>query len=201
MLRAGHCDDARKMTRSYLSGLPAKLGPREIRASLDIIHLHIPWGSSKHSPLDEYYDIRRIVETFLAMHKDLRPDARTLHLLLRSLRRSTYSGTIARQAVNAFCRKWGFRAESQRVRRRITTFAVKENNLELAEKEIQRASLHRLQGWTYAAQTEKLGGAMRTGHNGPLTQAMRRIYQRRGMEARRWRHLERKVLHMKKAKR
>lgn len=200
MLRAGHFDDAKKMTQSYLGGLPPRLDPREVRASLDIIHLHIPWGSRKQSPLDEHYDVRHIVETFLAMHKDLRPDARTLYLLLRSLRRTTYSGTIARQAANAFCHKWGFRAESQHVRRRITTFAVKENNHKLAKEELRRASLHRFQQLTYAAQSEKLGGAVRMGHNGPLTHAMKRIYQRRGVEARRWQHLERKVKRMKTAK-
>ncbi|KIM75407.1 hypothetical protein PILCRDRAFT_827324 [Piloderma croceum F 1598] len=197
MLRAGHFRDAKNMTRSYLAGLPPSLDPRTIRASLDIIHLHIPWGFRGSNALREHQSVRSTVEEFLALHKDIRPDARTLFLLLRSFRRTTFSGTLARQAANDFCRKWGYRTESRRVRERITIFAIKEGNIALAESELRKEMQSRFQEWTYAAQTEVLGGTGRAGYSRLSMQPMSKIYKGHGVDKQRWRYLTQKVRRMK----
>lgn len=194
MLRAGHLDDARNMTRAYLAGLPTQLAPREVRAALDVLHLHIPWGSTKRSPLAEHYDVRRTLEMFLAMHKALKPDSRTLFLLLRSLKRTTYSGTLARQVANSFRRKWGSHTESERVRRRITALALKEGNLALANRELNQESRNRAEHNNYAVQTEVLGSS---GHGPLLRPPLVTVFTKRGAEVRRWRHLKRKVRFMR----
>jgi len=198
MLRAGHFRDARNMTRSYLAGLPPRLGPSTIRALLDIIHLHIPWGFRSGNALREYQSVRSTVEEFFALHRDIRPDGRTLFLLLRSFRRTKFSGTLARQAANDFCRKWGYRTESRYVRERITVFAINEGNIALAESELRKEMQSRFQEWTYAAQTEVLGGTGRAGYPRLLRQSMRKIYKGHGVDKMRWRYLTQKARRMKK---
>lgn len=197
MLRAGHIADAQDMTKSYLGGLPPELSPKDVRESLDIIHLHIPWGSNKARPLQEHYHARRVVESFLDMHKHVKPDANTLFLLLRSLRRTTYSGTLAKQTANAFARKWGLRVGSERVRRRIATFAIKEGNVRLAENELCQQRQSHLQHSTYATQTDASGSAPETMYRDVIRPPLRKTYTRGIMEVQRWRLIERKVQHMK----
>jgi hypothetical protein len=197
MLVARHFGDARDMTRSYIAGLPPRLSTTTIRASLDIIHLHIT-GPTNRSPLHEHYNNRRTVEMFFAMHQDIKPDARTLFLLLRSLRRTTYSGILSRQIAKAFCRKWGYRAESRRVRDRITTFAVKEGNGEVVDIEWRKEMQSRLQERTYAVQTEVLGRTGRPPYYRLLRQPTRKIYKKRGVNIWRWRHLAQKIRQMAK---
>ena len=138
MLRMGHLDDARNMTRSYLTGLPAKLDDKQVRAALDTIHLHIVFGIKERDALAAHRSARQWVEEFLSMHGDLHPNARTLFLLLRPLKRSPYAGTHARRAVNAFCRQWGDELESVNVRRRIVEFAIKQDNARLVNRELTR---------------------------------------------------------------
>jgi hypothetical protein len=200
MLRARHFEDARSMTQSYIAGFPPKLDPAAIRTSLDIIHLHIPWTLRKRSPLCQHNDALKTVEMFFALHQDIKPDARTLFLLLGSLRRTTYPGTLARRAADTFCRKWGYRAESRRVRERITTFAIKEGNIGLAEMELRKEMQSRFQEWTYAAQVEVLGGTRRMGHVRLLRRPMRKIYKRKGVDVQRWRYLARKIRRMRRAR-
>jgi hypothetical protein len=201
MLRAGHFQDARNMTQSYITGLPPSPDRRTIRAALDIIHLHIPWGFPGSNPLREHQNIRRTVEMFFAIHKDIRPNARTLFLLLRSLRYTKFSGTLARQTTDDFCRKWGYRAESRRVRERITAFAIAEGNIALAETELRKEMQSRFEEWTYAARTELVGGTGRPGYYGYhqlLRRPMRMIYNGHGVYLKRWQYLARKVRRTKK---
>ena len=186
MLRAKHFQDARDMTRFYLAGLPPKLDAATIRASLDIIHLHVTCSPRKRMSLQQHYSDRRTVEKFIAVHPDIKPNAKTLFLLLRSLRRTTYSGTLARQTANAFRRKWGCHVVSRRVRQRIITFAVAEGNLDLAINELRKERQSRFQALTYATQTDMLGGTGRSRHYQLLRQPMAKIYRERGVNARRW---------------
>jgi len=193
MLRVGRFQDARHITQSYLAGLPPKLDPKAIRRSLNIIHLHIPWVFEKHGPLSQHYSARKIVENFLAIHRDIRPNATTLFLLIRSLRRTKNSGTLARQVAHAFCRRWGYRTESRQVRERIITYALREGNIDLAESELRKEMHSRFRERTYAAQAEVLGGTERMGYTRLLRQPMWKIYKQSGIDMRRWRYLVYKV--------
>jgi hypothetical protein len=199
MVRAGDFEDARRMTLEYIAALPPKLDPKAIRASRDIIHLHIPWAFTDRSPLDQHYRIRNIVDRFFTIRPDIRPNARTLFLLLRSLGGAQCPGTLARQVTNAFCRKWGYHVESQRVRQRITTFALIERNTDLAEIELRKEIQNRFQQSTYGAPAKVLVGMGRMGYTRLLRQPMRKIYTQRGVDLQRWKYLARKVRRMKMA--
>ena len=181
MLRMGHLDDARNMTRSYLTGLPAKLDDKQKRGSLDIIHLHIPFGTKERGALAAHRSARQRVEEFLSMHGDLRPNARTLFLLLGPLKRSPYAGTHARRAVNAFCRKWGEGlGSSPNVRRRIIEFAIKQDNTRLVNRELTRG-----------------GDLVENEEEGAYQEYSRKsfkdVYRGRGVEGYKWRELMRRI--------
>jgi hypothetical protein len=198
MLRAGDFSDAKTMTRLYLAGLPPSLDRGIIHASRNIIHLHIPWGFSDSNALREHQIIRSTVEEFFALHKDIKPNARTLFLLLRSFRRANLSGTLARQAVNDFRRKWGYHTESPHVRERVAVFAIRERNIALAESELRRMIESRFQSRMYAAQTEVAGRTSRAGHLRLRLQPMSEIYKGPGIYGQRLEYLMRKVQRMRK---
>lgn len=200
MLRAGHLEDARDMTMSYMAGLPPKLDPGTIQSSRDIIHLHIPWLFTENSPLHRYYDVRKTVESFFTVHRDITPDAKTLFLLLRSLRRATNSGTLARQAATAFRRKWGYHTESRLVRQRITAFAIRERNVDLAEAELRKEMQTRFQDMTYAVQAEVLGRTRFMGYLRLLRRPVRKVYNEGGVDFMRWRYLARQIKRIKATK-
>lgn len=194
MLRRGDLDAARRLTEAFLGALPPKLDPPALRAALDVIHLHIPWGSRKRSPLTRHYDVRKIVERFLAMNGDLRPNGHTLLLLLLPLRNVKQSGSLARQIANTFCRKWGFSLESPRVRRRITMFALKEGNIKLAETELAKERFAHFRARTYDAQMDVLGWTTPTRHRRLHRWS---VFKHSGRERAMWQSLRRKAYRLK----
>lgn len=199
MLRIDHPDDARNMTRSYLTGLPAKLDDTHIRASLDIIHLHISFGIKELDALAAHRCARQLVEEFLSMHDDLRPSARTLFLLLRPLKRSLYAGTHARRAVNAFCNKWGdFLRESPNVRRRVTEFAVKQGNSRQAEHELSRG--HHPFAKKKSPKAKVPDSDVAHANQEPSRKPFTHVHQGSGVEAYKWWRLRRGVKKLKSKK-
>jgi hypothetical protein len=122
------------------------------RACLDVLHLHlsVPLSTSpslsslpvSQTGLSEYYSARKAVKDILAAHDALKPTPRTLFLLLGSLRRTKQCGTLAWRTVQWFSRRWGDgqpeSVEDRRVRRRLTSLAIKEGRLDIAEDAMKR---------------------------------------------------------------
>lgn len=132
-LRLKEQDSALKLTMSYLSTLPPVVSAKRTRACLDVIHLHIIYGSDAIG-LRRLHQSRRTLMSLLALHPSLRPTSTTLFLLLGHLRKATRSGSHAWDVLQAFKRRWGRQVEDDRVRRRVASLAIKEGRMDIVDE-------------------------------------------------------------------
>ena len=133
LLRLQHIDAALKISKDYLSSLPRSLSSTTAKTCTDIINLHVAFGSP-HSGLRKLKHIERQYKQLLELHGDLRPDSNTLFLMLSPLRRVKRCGSAAKSIVEDFVKEWGPEIVDARVRRRVTSLALKEGRIDIAQE-------------------------------------------------------------------
>lgn len=131
MLQSGQREAALSLTKAFLSRSDPNLSTTQARQYLDIIHLHLAFGSPCKG-LRRFYEDRKVLISLLKLHPTLRPTSTTLFLLLGSLRHSKRCGTIAWGVLRSFKAQWAI-MEDRRTRRRIISFALKEGRTDIVE--------------------------------------------------------------------
>jgi len=185
LIRAGKHGRALNLTKAYLKAIPRTIDAKTVRRCLGIIHAHIVATSGKNA-LAKFYQSRRTLVSLLKLHPRLRPNSRTLYLLLHPLARARPSGSVAWKVLCAFKSQWGPRVEDRRVQRRVAQFALKEGRMDvvetmiLSEKADARYRRRRLL-------EEKMTDALkRVIAKWRMRLAFRNVYPRNGREARLW---------------
>lgn len=191
MLKTGDTAAAVTLTKSYFQSLPPRISVTWIRTCLDIIHLHVVMGSS-HRGLKRFYEARRTMNTFIALHPAFRPTSMTLFALLAPLRQAKRCGTVAWRLLRHFKCQWGTRTEDRRVRRRIAALAVKEGRMDIVS-----AILHTEQIWRKMYQNWKTK-EMVLGRTTPaarqhLRPPSKELFKYNGREERHWHILKRRI--------
>ncbi|GBE77779.1 hypothetical protein SCP_0106610 [Sparassis crispa] len=185
MIRAGERSMAAKTTRVYFDSLPPQLDDARRSRCLEIIHLHMaPRGNRD---LSEHYRVKKDLFAFLRMHRTFEPTSTTLFMLLRTLQTTTKCGSLALSTVQNFVSRWGAQILDRRVRRRLVSLALKQNNLRLMKA--LTLYLERL-GASRKEEQEALGRKSRR-RALSLTDTLR--FTRRGTEGWRWRLLRRRL--------
>jgi len=191
MLRTGRRDKALDITKSYLKGLPPKIGDNWARACLNLIHLHISFPYRCRG-LAAHHKMRKTCNTLLALHPWLRPNSTTVLLLLRSLRRTKRCGVLAAHFVDRTVKHWGPGMEDQRVRRRVISLALKEGRMDIAERVMKRECSARWSRQMLRLKREVVGVRYKPKER-LLRVRDRKLYGKNGRELGRWKNIGWKV--------
>ncbi|EIW86793.1 hypothetical protein CONPUDRAFT_134149 [Coniophora puteana RWD-64-598 SS2] len=198
MIRIGQSHTAFEVTQAYLKSLPATLSAISSRRTMDLIHLHLASEARKRG-LRAHFALRRTLHTLLDSCSAATPTAKTLHLLLRSLRPTKRCGTLANQCLRLYRRRWGPQIESSAVRRRVASLALKEGRLDIAQEMIKRERLASISRACWTSQLHLLGGCVRVkGRTRRLP--FRFIRPGWSKDSHRWRALRKRVLILSKTK-
>ncbi|KAF9229205.1 hypothetical protein BS17DRAFT_771173 [Gyrodon lividus] len=194
MFLVGRRDLALSTTLSYLESLPPRLRRCDRRVVLDLVHLHLDMGARGGKPgLKRHFAQRRMLLKFLNARRDLTPSPMTLFLLLGSLRACRRGGSLAMQCLRLFQKRWGPHVQSSLVRRRITSLALKEGRLDIAEANIRAEKNTRSSQVGWRLQREVLGGPLPQTFSTLMRRPWRESFSGRGAENRRWYLLEKKL--------
>ncbi|KAF9244622.1 hypothetical protein BU15DRAFT_42076 [Melanogaster broomeanus] len=194
MVHIGRRDLALSTTLSYLESLPSRIRRCDRRAILDLLHLHMFLGTRSGKPgLKRHFAQRRTMFKLLNARQDLTPSPMTLFLLLGSLRASRRCGTMAMQCLRLFQKRWGPSVQSSLVRRRITSLALKEGRLDIAEANLRAEKVARRTKVGWRLQREVLGGRLPRAFSKLMRSSWRKSFSGRGAENRRWHLLEKKL--------
>jgi hypothetical protein len=195
-LRAGEVDVALRVTREYLSTLPAALDERWRRRCSRIIDLHAAGIGVPGSGLTRHATIRSRVLDLLALAPAVAPTANTLGLLLSSLRRCRLRYSRGRRLVHQFVRRWGSVLVDDGVQRRLVDFAIQEGKFAYASSIISRRSLEaptwRKQRYHVMANGASSGGntpdstASAPGTRAGLREAKEVVYPGQGRQRWQW---------------
>ncbi|KAF7299668.1 FAD/NAD(P)-binding domain-containing protein [Mycena chlorophos] len=133
MLAAGRPESATALAVRYFHELPEHVDRRWAAKCVLVIDAFIAHEAHKRGgpALADFYSARRKLNSMLALHPDLRPTAKTLAILLSTLRRTRQRGAIAWQTLAKFTSRWGPGVEDQRVRRRVASYAVIQGRLDI----------------------------------------------------------------------
>ncbi|KIJ21823.1 hypothetical protein PAXINDRAFT_178109 [Paxillus involutus ATCC 200175] len=198
MFQIGRRDLALSTTLSYLESLPPRLRRSDRRVILDLVHLHLYMGTRGGKPgLKRHFAQRRTLLKLLNARRDLTPSPMTLVLLLSSLRACRRSGSLGMQCLRLFQKRWGPHVQSSLVRRRITSLALKEGRLDIAEVNIRAEKNTRCSQVGWRLQREVLGGPLPRAFSTLMRKPWRRSFSGRGAENRRWYLLEKKLEQMR----
>jgi hypothetical protein len=196
LLFTGQRELAKKMTKSYLHGLPPSLESydRRVRKSLDLIHLHLAFRTPKWG-VNAHYTAQETLKEYLALHPALRPNSTTTMLVLAALKRAMMCATYGWKFVKRFRRRWGARVVDSRVRRRIVSFALKEGRSKILKEAESMEGVSRWARQMWMAQRGVLGGPERhmKKHRNWLLPAGRKVFSGKGREVFRWKSLRWRV--------
>ncbi|KAF7799750.1 hypothetical protein EIP86_010992 [Pleurotus ostreatoroseus] len=137
MIQNGERETAMQITTAFFNGLRREISLQVQRRCTDIIHLHLlPRGTEEQTAesRSEFTVAYKTVKELLAMHPSFRPDATTLFFLLRTLKRSHLRTIRALRLATEFRKRWGPDVIDQRVRRRLLSIALSENQLRIANQ-------------------------------------------------------------------
>jgi len=183
MLRTGRQKPAASLTKAYFKALPQFLNQKAVLSCLKIIRCHMGHCTTKPG-LPRFYDVRRMLISFLQLNPSLKPNGRTLCLLFKSLQRAKKCGTVAWMQLAKFKKDWGPQVENRRILRCVSQLALKEGRLDIT-KIIHRQDYGlRIRGRMRLREESLVGRleAANQGHRLPY----RLIYPRNGREARHW---------------
>lgn len=194
LIRSGDSKRALELTKSFFSAIPRSLRQNHIRRCMEIIHMHMINCPAKDG-LRRFYETRRTMISLLKLHGALRPNARSIFLLLTPLQRAKKCGTIAYKVLQTARKEWGPLVEDRRVQRRVALLAVKEGRHDLVRNVLRDESAMR-----YARHGQLL--AQQAADNlTPLLETDRAytrlplhvIYPRKGRETRLWYRLRSRI--------
>ena len=175
---------ATSLTKLYFTGLPDKIPAAWTRTCLDIVHLHILFGSPDRG-LRRLYETRRILVSLLRLLPGLRPTSTTLFLLLAPLKDVKKCGTVAQNILRSFKKQWGARMEDRRVRRRVATLAAKEGRMDIVERLLQTERALRWPHGAWRVTRGVLGGVVLSRRRYRRLTA-NQIFKHNGREERHW---------------
>lgn len=138
-LWGGKRDWAVAITRNFFRTAAATDDPlgKVDSACLGLIHLHLAVGWKKFG-FPALRTGQAILNELLELNPRVRPDSRTLALLLRMLGRTALSGINAERLVKQFEKKYGAGIGRERVLLRVAALAVKEKNVKVLDRTIKR---------------------------------------------------------------
>lgn len=194
LMRSGDDKRALELTKNFFSAIPRSLRHNHIRRCMEIIHMHMIHCPAKDG-LPRFYETRRMMISLLKLHRALRPNARTIFLLLSPLQRAKKCGTVAYKVLQSAKKEWGPLVEDRRVQRRVTLLAVKEGRHDLVRKMLKDESTTRYvrHGQLLAQQSaDNLTPLLETDR--PYTRLpLHVIYPRKGRETRLWYRLRSRI--------
>ena len=131
LIRNGHQEPALLLTENHLKSLPSNIPSKRIYFARELVHLHLSSGELK---LANYKKRRRLVEYLFSLHPSLHPNARTVFLLMRYMKRSKRCGIEAYLFFKDYRARWGPVIDSLEVRRRIVEYAIKQRKFGIAKE-------------------------------------------------------------------
>lgn len=177
-------DSALSFTKSYLTSLPRKISTSWANKCLDIIHLHIVFGSPNVG-LRGLFESRRIYLSLLRLHDAVHPTSTTAFLLLSHLKKVKRCGTIAERLVGWFKKQWGVGLEDRRLRRRVATLAAKEGRMDILCRILDIEKEKRWAHGTWNTRIRLMGEDDWSGRRARRV-PMRQIFRYNGREERYW---------------
>ncbi|KAF9481028.1 hypothetical protein BDN70DRAFT_931262 [Pholiota conissans] len=193
LIRSGDTDRALKLTQAFFRAIPKSLTHSHIRWCLEIIHAHMVSCSAKNG-LPRFYEARRTMISLLKLHRSLRPNSKTLYLILAPLQRAKICGTKAWKTLAKFKAEWGPFVEDRRVQRRVADLALKEGRMDIVKKitDMERTERYRRQRILSEDQmTRRIYHIRQRLWQVRLPQ--QQVYSRNGKEARLWYRLRARV--------
>ncbi|KAI0095046.1 hypothetical protein BDY19DRAFT_988823 [Irpex rosettiformis] len=109
MIQRGQQTEALNLTAEYLQLLPKTLPRSYHRYCTDIMNLHLKTRAGK------VREIRPMLRELLAFHPELRPDSRTLQLVLGALRTQHGSSVVLDRVRRRFQEEWGEDIADERI--------------------------------------------------------------------------------------
>ncbi|KAJ7706263.1 hypothetical protein B0H17DRAFT_973351 [Mycena rosella] len=181
MLALRRPQSAFTLATRYFTGLPRHIGQEWGEQCVAIIDGIVAFEAQKKGLLD-FYTARRKLNSLLALHPTFRPTSKTLYLLLGTLRQAKQCGTVSWHTLTKFKTRWGPEVENRRVRRRVASYAVIEQRLDIVNKvfDAERASRLLEAGTKRQRQRKQQRGPK------PLAET----FARHGYEERLWKSLE-----------
>ncbi|KAG8998763.1 hypothetical protein FRB90_012238 [Tulasnella sp. 427] len=135
----GQHSEAFDVVNQHINALDLEPAPEQLANARALIHqlLLVPPATISHHPHPASADYGSVLRLF-DRHPSLRPTSTTLTLAIEWLRRRKHRGYFAYSMLRSWKEKWGDFVEDSRVRRKIASFALEENNWSLARKMINR---------------------------------------------------------------
>lgn len=174
------------LTKAFFKTMSRSMDSRNVMWCLNIVHV-LMMSSPLKDGLPRFYETRKILLSSVKLHPLLRPNSRSLYLLLAPLRRAKHCGTIAWKTLRTFRSYWGKMVVDLSVKRRVAQLALKEGRLDVVKK-LGLPELPSYGSCRHRRSNEKnLATASR---RGPLASQIRlssrEFYFREGREARLW---------------
>ncbi|KAF8905499.1 hypothetical protein CPB84DRAFT_1771591 [Gymnopilus junonius] len=188
LIRTGKYDRALHLTKAYFEAIPRSIDAKTIRRCLAIIHAHMA-ATTRKKALANFYERNRVLFSLLKFHRQLRPNSRTLYLLLHPLARARPSGSVAWKVLRKWRNEWGTYVEDRRVQRRVAQFALKEGRMDVVKEMVlaEQADTHYRRRRLFELQITN--GLKKSRAKWRMKLAFRNIYPRNGIEALRWSRL------------
>ena len=155
------------------------LGREKAETGLRLVHLYLALRGSKRG-VQSFYEVLRELNGLLSVFGQVRPNGRTLFLVLGHLRRAIQCGTLAERVARGFQRRWGSRVVSGRVRRRVVALAAKEGRQDIVKRWAAGGEMAQRAGRQWKQQGEVAGTG--TGRRRVARPRLGLVYGKRGTE-------------------
>ena len=189
LVRADNRDRALALTKAFFKSIPRYMDARRVRRCLNIIHVHIISSPAKNG-LPRFYEARRTLISLLKLHPSLRPNSRTLFLLLAPLYHTKRCGTIAFNLLKSFKSQWGPHVEDRRVQRRVTQLALKEGRMDIVKNIARSERSERRYRRRRLLEEHVVGSLTRVPSRWHIRFPLRKVFPRNGRETRLWTRLK-----------
>lgn len=157
------------------------LGREKAETGLRLVHLYLALRGSKRG-VQSFYEVLRELNGLLSVFGQVRPNGRTLFLVLGHLRRAIQCGTLAERVARGFQRRWGSRVVSGRVRRRVVALAAKEGRQDIVKRWAAGGEMAQRAGRQWKQQGEVAGTGTGTGRRRVARPRLGLVYGKRGTE-------------------
>ncbi|KAH9487016.1 hypothetical protein JR316_0001082 [Psilocybe cubensis] len=191
LIRTGNRHRALDLAKAYFQSLPRSMDTKSALRCLDTIHALMVSCPAKNG-LPRFYEARRMLVSLLKLHPSLRPNSRTIYLLLGPLQRAKKCGTIAWKTLSFYRRVWGEQVEDKRVRRRVSHLALKEGRMDVVNQMMQSEASDRYR--QRRLHEEVMANGVDRGRPGwHIHFPPRELYPKYGRETRLWTRLRGKL--------
>ncbi|PPQ92682.1 hypothetical protein CVT25_013989 [Psilocybe cyanescens] len=185
LIRTGNRERALNLTEAYFQSMPRCMDTKNALRCLATIHAHMVSCTAKDG-LPKFFETRRTLISLLKLHPLLRPNSRTLYLLLGPLRRAKKCGTVAWKTLRTFRSQWGTQVEDKQVRRRVSQLALKEGRMDLVTKMMESEASDRRYRQRRLHEEYMTDGLERVHPGWHARFPSRDLYPKNGREARLW---------------